>query len=60
MNALRHGRETAQRRTWRRDALRFIRLDTLFRDVLAGEAEVTDPGALVGELFRLSDRLCQT
>jgi|GEM_PF-6842001 len=54
MNALKHGRETAERRKFRRRALRFLRLDAAFREaVLSGR----DAGSLASELEHASSRL---
>lgn len=57
MNSLKTGRYTAERRAWRRDALRFIRLDLRFRDVLLGRIEVEDLDEAVAELTRLAQNL---
>jgi len=58
MNALRHGRETAAKRAWRRDALRFIKLDLQWRMGAVGPPASDGAVALAAELVRLADRLC--
>ncbi len=58
LNSLRHGRETTECRSWRRDALRFIRLDLAIRNAILGKAKPRkSPDALLRELVRLADRL---
>lgn len=60
-NALRHGRETATRRVWRRDAMRFLTLERRWRRLLVGWDEREDVATLVAELVALASRLqvCQ-
>ncbi len=57
MNALKTGKHTAKKRAWRKDALRFIQLDQVFRGAVLGEVEVEDVGALARELAELAGRL---
>lgn len=54
MNALKHGRETAERRAFRLKAMRFLRLEEEFRRAINGWDLLDDPARVVFELSRLA------
>jgi hypothetical protein len=59
LNALKHGRETAMRRAFRRDAIRFIRLAREFRRCITTGGPVDLDTSRVVDLTALRDGLLQ-
>lgn len=57
LNALKHGRETAAARAWRKEAVRFIAQSQQLREVLLGQKTVADERRLVSEVVQLAGRL---
>jgi hypothetical protein len=58
-NALKHGKDTAQRRGFRRDAFRFCRLTLDLRAAMLNNEQCPEIDGLVAAIVRLSESLHQ-